>query len=570
MMMQKIVVGSMHRSFRATQRSIGLSIRQSSTIPTPPRYEGKVPRYLSMKDYVGDRYKGNFKVATFSGQPELNSYQQKLRQSVHSALQKERIDVHEWPALQDFIVRSIIRDKNRAMYSLKEMLLDLGYEHQHFFTHGSFATDPLFIQMSPESESSILQIYRIVSKVLPELPRIVAQLLFERYYVFGLHSYSEQLLDIVEGLDSLTSMNRSQLLSTRLRCRRFRDYWEAFAEYRKMRDWCLERGIREIFPSDEWFRVLYNLIRVDIYDTESTPSLPVEILEELMTDYDNLAQEKEHRRLTMVTLALNHYGKSASKAVGSKWRMYHQQVITIIHEGLVKRYGDDLNGDVAIFNSLLEAYGRAGLFNSAIEIWNQMVNSNVEISAATLAIIFDHCGLNGRLSDAIKIFESLQHGERFLELMEKNIWDSWLECLCRCGALQEAIDFTFHLMEPKLRERAEVYKNTETMRTVTTTKERYYKRIESELTKESDLKYPDKQDLEFQSQQLRKYSSKGLSIYAPDAKTFKLLLGFSHVKHKQDSYGFTQPELHAELLQRLHQDYPNLVPFIEDRLLVPI
>ncbi|PWN36958.1 uncharacterized protein FA14DRAFT_187102 [Meira miltonrushii] len=551
MLLPKIFVGSIHRSFRATQRSIGLSIRQSSTIPTPSRYEGRVPRYLSMKDYVGDRYKGNFKVATFSGQPKLNSQQQQL-------------------PLQNFVDRAIVQDGIRASHSLREMWLDLGYEHQQFFTHGSFATDPLFIQMSPESESSILQVYRIVSKVLPVIPRGVTELLFERYYLFGLHSYSEQLLDIVGGLDSLTSISRSQLLGTRLKCRRFRDYWEAFAEYKKMRDWCLERGIREIFPSGKWFRIFYNLIKVDIYDIESTLSLPVEIFEELMTDYDNLAQAEEHIRLRMITLALNHYGKSASKAVGSKWRMYHQQVVLTIHEGLVKRYGDDLNGNVIAFTSLLEAYGRAGLFNSAIEIWNQMVNSNVEIDAATLATIFDICGLNGRLPDAIKIFEWLQHGERFLELMEKNIWDSWLECLCRCGALQEAKGFTFRLMEPKLRERAEMYKNAETMRAATRTKNMYYKRIESELTKESDLKHPDKQDIVFQSQQLRKYSSKGLSTYAPDAKTFTLLLGFSHVKHKHDSYGFTHPELHTELLQRLYQDYPDLVPFINKQVLVPI
>ncbi|PWN36907.1 uncharacterized protein FA14DRAFT_7957 [Meira miltonrushii] len=567
MLLQKIVLGSIYRSFRATQRSLGLSIRQSSTIPTPPRYKGRALKYLSMKDYVGHKYKGNFKVATFSGQFKLNSQQQQLRQSVHSALQKENINVHQWPALQNFVDRAIAQDEVRAGEGFREMWLDLGYEHQHFFTHGSFATDPLFIQMSPESESSILQIYRIVSKVLPELPRIVPELMFGRYYNFGLHSYSEQLLDIVGGLDSLTSISRLRLLSTRLKCRRFRDYWEAFAEYQKMRDWCLQRGIREIFPSGDWFRVFYNLIRVGIYDIKSTPSLPVEIFEELMTDFDNHAQEKEHIRLKIIRLALDHYGKSASKAVGSKWRMYHQQVIAIIHEGLVKRYGDDLNGDVITFTSLLEAYSRVGLPNSAMEIWNQMVNLNVEIDAATIAVIFDVCGRNGRLPDAIKIFEWLQHGERFLEVMGKNVWDSWLECLCRCNALQEAIDFTFHLMEPKLRERAEVYKNAET---VTTTKDIYYKMIESELTKESDLKYPDKQDLVIQSQQLRKYSSKGLSTYAPDAKTFSLLLGFSHVKHKHDSYGFTHPELHAELLQRLYQDYPDLVPFIDKHILVPI
>ncbi|PWN36959.1 uncharacterized protein FA14DRAFT_159227 [Meira miltonrushii] len=508
----------------------------------------------------------------FSGQPKFNSQQQQLRQSVHSALQKENINVHEWPALQNFVDRAIVQDGIRAIQGFREMWLDLGYEHQQFFAHGSFATDPLFIQMSPESESSILQIYRIVSKVLPVIPRVVTDVLFERYYVFSLDSYSEQLLDIVGGLDSLTSKNRVQLLSTRLRCQRFKDYWEAFAEYQKMRDWCLERG--EILTSNGWFRVFYNLTRLDIYDTKSTPSLPIEIFEELMTDFDNLAQADENVRVKIFTLALSHYGKRASKAVGSKWRMYHQQVILIIHEGLVKRYGDNLNGDVVIFNSLLEAYNRAGLSNSAIEIWNQAVNLNVEIDAATLATIFDICGLNGRLPDAIKIFEWLQHGECFLKLMNKNAWDSWLECLCRCGALQEAMDFTFQLMEHKLRERAEVYKNAETMRAGTKSKDMYYKTIESELTKESDLNYPDKQGLPnkpvFQSQQLRKYSSNGLSTYAPDAKTFGLLLGFSHVKHKHDSYGFTRPELHAELLQRLYQDYPALVPFIEDYKLVPI
>lgn len=575
MVWQKSIVGSMYRSFWATQRSLGLSIRQSSTIPTLPRYEKKESPLSHLKDYVGEKYNGTFHVAIFSGQPELNVQQQKLRQSVYSALQMERIDIHDWPALQNFVDRIIVQDRTRAVEACREMWLDLGNKHQQFFARGSYSEDALFIQMSPESESSILQIYRVISKMLPQMmPPKVTELLFERYYLFGLHSHSEQLLDIIGGVDSLTSMNRLKLLSIRLRSRRFRDYWEAFQEYRLVRDWCLERGIRDIFPSENWFRVCYNLTRVSIYNTESTPSIPIEITAELLTDFDNLAQSDEHIRLKLINLFLNHYGKMSSKSVDSRWLLHHQQIIVSLHEGLVERYGDDLNGDVITLTSLLEAYGRAEMPDSAIEIWNKMVNLNVQIDSATISTIFDICGLRGRLSDASKIFEWLQHGERFLELMEKNAWDSWLECLCRCGALREAMDYTFQFMEPQLRERALKFKDTGATRISTSPKQIYYRKLESEMMRKDVHEHPGKQEFPLesaiQSQQLRKYSSKGLSTIAPDATTFNLLLSFSHSKRYSSSYGSANPELHAEILQRLHQDYLQLVPFIRDDYIIPL
>lgn len=63
--------------------------------------------------------------------------------------------------------------------------------------------------------------------------------------------------------------------------------------------------------------------------------------------------------------------------------------------------------------------------------------------------------------DAKKIFAWIQHSERSLELTDKNVWDSWLECLCRCGELQEAMHYTFNDMEPALRKRAECSSTTD-------------------------------------------------------------------------------------------------------------
>lgn len=171
--------------------------------------------------------------------------------------------------------------------------------------------------------------------------------------------------------------------------------------------------------------------------------------------------------------------------------------------------------------------------------------------------------------DAKKIFAWIQHSERSLELADKNVWDSWLECLCRCGELQEAMHYTFNDMEPALRKRAEVLKYN---RSSTTSKHIYYETIKSELTRRNNNEHAEKQKYSSgfteEPQQLKRYSSKGLSTYGLDVKTFNLLLGFAHSKVNNNSYGFTQPGLHAEIIHRLHIDYSELLPFINPTCLI--
>lgn len=157
-----------------------------------------------------------------------------------------------------------------------------------------------------------------------------------------------------------------------------------------------------------------------IYDTEITPSLPREVTAELLTDVANLSNLDESKRLFIFITFLDHYAKKGPQAVGSKWLWYHQQVIVDFHEALVERYGEDLNRDVAVFNSLLNAYGRVELFDSVIQVWNEMLNMNIRIDLVSVSIIFDQCGRRKRLPDAKKIFGWLQHSERFLEVMDQN------------------------------------------------------------------------------------------------------------------------------------------------------
>lgn len=132
------------------------------------------------------------------------------------------------------------------------------------------------------------------------------------------------------------------------------------------------------------------------------------------------------------------------------------------------------------------------------------------------------------------------------------------------------MDYAFHHMEPKLRERAEII-NDESGETKagTSRKHYYYYGIESELRMRNDDEQYDEQEVHY-TRNSRRYSSKGLSIYAPDAKTFKLLLSFSWSRRHRISYGNSSPHLHAEILHRLHQDYSDLISFIETRLLVPL
>ncbi|PWN36908.1 uncharacterized protein FA14DRAFT_176211 [Meira miltonrushii] len=531
-MSQRIITGLLTRSIGATrwtpkQQSQWLSIRHSSNKPAPvsPReITNHIPTNRTTNG--GDQFK--IRPPPSLELPEFDSHMKEVRENVHSALKKDGIEVDKWPWLERFIDANIAQKGRMARDCLKKMYFDLAYKDPS--SEGTSNLDPLYVQLSTESERIVFQITQILSSILPRIPVKVYQLLLARYYHVGLSFYVERLADVIVGSKIITARDRAVLLCVKLKYNVYEDYWEAFEEYRRLRDWCLKQGEKEIINISWWSRVVYALTKVQIQDTITSPSLPVDITLELLADHDKFARDEEADSNKLQCLFLDHYGKKASPLTSPEWILHHQQIIVGIHEALVERYGEDLNSNSFLFTSLLEAYGRVGLPQSAMEVWNRMITSDVGINSVALSVVFDNCGRLNRLSDARRIFAWLEHGERTDELMDKNVWDSWLECLCRCGALREAIHYAFHLMEPALRRRAEVVQE--------------------------------------QGSTSFSRTSEGLSVLKPDAKTFKLLLSFSGSTKGRHSYGVREPAIHAEIQQRIKEEFPEATPSIQDFLLV--
>ena len=529
-MSQRIITGFLTRSFgvtRRTPKAQWITVRKSSNKP-PSISTRKDVAYVptDSNDEGGKRVKTHYPPSSVL--LKLESHQESIRDNVHSALRGDGIEVEKWPWLERLVHASIIQNGTAARECLESICADL--QSQNPSSEGIEILEPLYRPLSTESENLVLRIVHKLSSNLPKVPVRVFQVLLARYYRLGLPLYVEQLSSIIERSENLSARDRAVILYVRLKYEKYIDYWEAFEEYRNLRDWCLKQDNQEVFKVNTWYRVVYQLTEARIQDPSSSPSLPIEITLELLADHDKYMQKETINTLKFQCLFLDHYAKKSIRYLSPEWILNHQQIISGIHQALVERYGEDLDSNPVLFTSLLQAYGRVGLPQSAMEVWNTMITSDIGINSIALSVIFDNCGRLNRLSDARRIFAWLEHSEKADELMDKNVWDSWLECLCRCGALREAIHYAFHLMEPALRKRAEILQE------------------------------------EGKGSKLFSRNDEGLSALKPDAKTFNLLLSFSGSTKSRNAYGLRAPSIHAEIVKRINGDYPEASPYIQSHL----
>jgi len=111
----------------------------------------------------------------------------------------------------------------------------------------------------------------------------------------------------------------------------------------------------------------------------------------------------------------------------------------------------NLDPDTALFNSLMEAYSRVGAFNSAYRIWDAMranPSGGAGIDDQSVSIFLDTCGHEGGptgLARARKVWRELRE-ERYPRNLKH--WDSLLECLVRCGEIDEASEVALGRLAP--------------------------------------------------------------------------------------------------------------------------
>ncbi|KAI0652034.1 hypothetical protein C8Q79DRAFT_73527 [Trametes meyenii] len=91
--------------------------------------------------------------------------------------------------------------------------------------------------------------------------------------------------------------------------------------------------------------------------------------------------------------------------------------------------------DTALWNQLMDAYQRAGCFAEAVRIW-QSLFASATFNAASVSIILDACAFARAYDMAVRVYSLLN--EVGFPMSTKN-WNTYLECLCRLGRLDEAM-----------------------------------------------------------------------------------------------------------------------------------
>ncbi|KAG2156641.1 uncharacterized protein EDB93DRAFT_1127663 [Suillus bovinus] len=91
--------------------------------------------------------------------------------------------------------------------------------------------------------------------------------------------------------------------------------------------------------------------------------------------------------------------------------------------------------DTVLWNQLMDAYQRVGLFAEAYRIW-EMLFITGRFNQASVAIIIDACGFANAWPMAAQVCLKLTKiGFKF----NLRTWNTWIECMCRVGKLDDAL-----------------------------------------------------------------------------------------------------------------------------------
>ena len=111
-----------------------------------------------------------------------------------------------------------------------------------------------------------------------------------------------------------------------------------------------------------------------------------------------------------------------------------QRAIRRIHQILVTDAA--VQPDTIAWNTLMDAYQRAGCLRDAYRVWESLWLSR-SFDNASISIMADACGHAGAHAEAVQIFPRiLKSGFK----MNVRNWNAWLECLCRLDRVKEAVE----------------------------------------------------------------------------------------------------------------------------------
>ncbi|EPQ29146.1 uncharacterized protein PFL1_03433 [Pseudozyma flocculosa PF-1] len=190
---------------------------------------------------------------------------------------------------------------------------------------------------------------------------------------------------------------------------------------------------------------------------------------------NDMREAGHHPSCATYTSLLDYYAKAVPPSAAG---------VYATHELL--KLDERVEPDLPLINALMNAYNRIGEPGPVVSIWNSLMANRQEVDGATLSVVLDTAGRYGMLRFARQALAAVKRleAQRWLDrqrrasassdeleggvggaplatrrapplrrrptAINKGAWDAWIECLCRCGRLEEAVELVFGSMPRQL------------------------------------------------------------------------------------------------------------------------
>ncbi|KAF8633001.1 hypothetical protein AX15_001598 [Amanita polypyramis BW_CC] len=166
-----------------------------------------------------------------------------------------------------------------------------------------------------------------------------------------------------------------------------------------------------------------------------------------LTDYFGIVKDMRHAGLSITTevytILLQRLGITATRLnqqrqaddEGHLAELRSSLIMTTRRAHDLLTLDANISPDAHVWNQLMDTYQRLGCFGDAYRVWELMYLSG-RFDHVTVSIILDACGYAGAWQVAKQVRKRLSRDKfRF----NQHNWNTWIECLCRLGRLDDAV-----------------------------------------------------------------------------------------------------------------------------------
>ena len=158
----------------------------------------------------------------------------------------------------------------------------------------------------------------------------------------------------------------------------------------------------------------------------------------LITQYFSIVNDMRLQKVPITpkvyTIILHQIG-GVARNLRNDYRVLERLVATIrrVHDFL--SLDASFSPDAALWNQLMSTYARLGCFGDACRVWEMMYLTG-RYDQISVSIILDACAYAGDLRTAYLVRKKLSKARFVFDLRN---WNTWVECLCRLGKLEDAV-----------------------------------------------------------------------------------------------------------------------------------